>query len=386
MSEFSENGLILDRYDDVKTKLSDAFKSIAGAGFKTTPGSVGGQIVALISETVADQNELIEGVVNAFDPTGAVGVYLSKLVVFNGIERKKRVASVVDVTLTANAAGSTVPAGSLFCDPAVGENFALDAEVVLAPLESKTETSTAVNFGPIEAAAGTITKIVNPVYGLATVTNPTDAIPGQAREEDPTLRTRRTTASKGSGSANVAAIYTAISNIDGVVACRVFENKTDFVDSNGVPGHSIWAVVEGGDDEEIAAALFSTVDGGVGLHGSTSINYDDPITGRIYAILFDRPVQDLIYVSINMTKNSKYPGDGDTLIKAAIAAYGTENFSIGDSIIQSRLYSPANETPGHTISDLFIGTAPNPTSENDILTAINHLGVFDVSRIKINGI
>jgi uncharacterized phage protein gp47/JayE len=386
MSEFNENGLILDRYDDIKTKLEDAFKSIAGSGFKTTPSSVGGQVIALISETVADQNELVEGVVNAFDPSGAVGVYLSKLVLFNGIERKKRVASVVEVTLTANAAGSTVSAGSLFCDPAVGENFALDAEVVLAPLESKTETATAINFGPLTAEAGSITKIVNPVYGLATVINPTDAIPGQDREQDPTLRPRRTTASKGSGSANVAAIYTAIANIDGVIACRVFENKTDFVDLNGVPGHSIWAIVEGGADEEIAAALFGTVDGGVGLHGSTVISYADPITGQTYAIPFERPIQDPIYISINMLKNAKYPGNGDATIKAAIVAYGSENFSIGDSIVQSRLYSPANETPGHTISDLFIGTAPNPVSESDLLTAVNHIGVFDVSRIKINGI
>jgi uncharacterized phage protein gp47/JayE len=395
MSSFTPDGLILDRYPDIFDKLTADFRAAFGEGLKNTPDSIAGQIIALFSEVVSDQNELIEGVVNAHDPESALGIYLSKIVRFNGINRKEEVRSTVPLNLTANSAGSTVPAGSLFQDPDIQEDFALDSETVIAPSGTQLASATAVNPGPIAALAGTIDKIVTPVYGLESVDNPSDATPGQIRETDPLLRVRRTNAAQGAGSANVPAIRKKINDIDSVTAVKVVQNRTDETTVEGQPPHSVWCIVQGGTDQEVAQAIFESVNAGTDLFGSLTVPYYDAESGETYDINFSRPIQKNIYISVNITKFDEYPPAGDADMKQAIVDYfdgdftidGREvpGFSIADDIIYSRIFSPVNSIPSHSVGSLYIGLTPSPTGTADIPIATDEIGKTNVGIILVNG-
>ena len=384
MSTFDETGLVIDRYDDILTKSIDDLKSVWGEGIKSDPQSVIGQFLAIFSEALADQNELVEAVANAFNPQAATGVFLSQIVLFNGLTRKEALYSTVTLELTANAAGSTVPAGSLVSDPLVGDQYATDSVTVIAPSGTETVSATAVEEGPKEAPVGTLTQIDTPIFGWESVTNPSSAVPGRDEETDTELRIRRDVASKKTGIGTVLSIKSALNDIDGVDMVAVEANNTAAT-VDGVPPQHIRAVVNGGTDPDIAEALWNNVAAGIGYYGNTTEVYTDSESGDSFTIKFDRPTERLVWIIVNLTKNASYPASGNADMKAALVDWFEENLSLGDDVFHSRLYTPINTIPGHTVDSLYIGFSDPPTQENDLTIAINEVARTELAKITING-
>lgn len=382
MSQFDENGLIVDRYDEILNKTIADLKSVWGDGIKTDPQSVIGQFLAIFSEAIADQNELIEAVANIFDPGAAEGVFLSELVRLNGITRNENLFSTGTLQVTANAAGSTIPAGSIVSDPNVGDKFATDVPVVVAPSGNANVSATAVEPGAIAAPAGTLTKIETPVFGWASVTNPADFSVGRDEETDTELRIRRQNAAEKTGIGTPTAIKAALADISGVNMVALEVNNTASAIGSLPPQH-IRAVVNGGNDADIAETLFNNVAAGIGYFGNTSYVYNDPESGDAFTIKWDRPTEIEIYIAVNLTTNANFPATGVDDIEAALVAYFENNLGLGDTVFQSRMYTPVNETPGHTVNSLYIDTSPGPISELDIPIAINQVARTSLTSITV---
>lgn len=394
MSTIDATGLVIDRYAEVKALLETDFKAAFGEGIKLDADSVFGQIVAIAAERISDQNELIELDSALYNPNGVQGVFQSQLVKLNGIDRNEAEFSTVSVTVTANTAGATIPAGSTVSDPAIGEKFAIDANTVLAPSASAAVSATAVNAGNIEAPAGTLTKIDTPLYGWASVTNPSDASPGALEESDQELRIRRDVAASASGTLSAGAMLTAIRDIDGVDLAQVYENKSSVTDSRGIPPHSVWPVVRGGTDAAIAEAIYNKTAAGAGWYGTTTVAYADPITGESYDVKFSRPTEKTIYVTYLLQKLASYPANGDDLIIANTVKFFDGEFylnetlinpfGLDDDVVASRLYSPANAVPGHKILEVYIGLTASPTDTDDIPIAADELAGTETSKVVVS--
>jgi uncharacterized phage protein gp47/JayE len=360
----------MDSQDDALDKIVADLQSAFGENIRTTPDAVFGQLANIFAEVVGDQNELITVMANQFNPQTASGTFLSQMVLFNGIKRKEAEFSSVSLSVTANTGGCTIPAGSLVSDPVVGEQFATDSLIVVAPSATESVSATAVNSGPIEAAVDTLTKIDTPILGWESVTNPAAAVAGFNEETDPELRARREVAASQTGASTVAAIFTAVNNIDEVEDLKVVANNTPAT-VNGVPPQHIFLIVLGGADVEIAQALFETVAAGIGYHNlgipatSVDYNYPDPVTGDTYLIKFERPTDETVNIDIALDVDVEtFPPDGVDQIKAAVLAYFDTNQRIGVDVIRSRLYTPVNTVPGHSITSLLIGLGA--TAEQDI--------------------
>jgi uncharacterized phage protein gp47/JayE len=384
MSEINENGLIVDPYDDIFTKIVADLKSVWGEGIRSDAQSVIGQFLAIFAEAIADQNELTEAVANVFNPNAATGVFLSELVKLNGLTRKEKLYSTTTLRCGAHPTqGTTISAGSEVSDPNVGKRFKTDVQIVVAAGLTGDVSATAIEAGPIAAPAGTLTKIETPVFGWATVTNLTDAQKGRDEESDTELRIRRNEAATKTGTATITAIRSVLLDVEGVDMVEIQANNTAItVDS--VPPQHIRVVVNGGNDMNIAEALFNTVAAGIGYFGSTSYVYTEVISGDQFTIKWDRPSEVLIYIIINLKIDANYPGDGDTVIKEDLVKYFEENFFLGDTVVHSRLYTPINQTKGHTVDSLLIGTSPSPTQSNDIPMSINQIARTDEVVIIIN--
>jgi uncharacterized phage protein gp47/JayE len=393
VSEITETGIILDNFDDVKEKLADDFRAIWGEGANLDPSARLGQLLNILSERVADQNDLIMAVVAAQNPNGATGVWLEQIVQLNGIRRKEPVFSTVAVTLTAGTANASILSGDTVDDPAVGEPFAIDEDVVIPSGTSVTVSATAVNPGAIEAPAGTLTRILTPRFGWASSTNAADASVGSLEETPADLRIRRDAASRRTGTSSVPTIFTALSDIAEVNRVRVLENTTGVTDSNGIPAKSIWAIVSGGADATIAETLFKTRGAGIYTHGTTAYTYSDPITGADWVVRWSRPTNVPISVAVRTVKGTTYPGDGDTQIKNNIVAFfaGTftlagspvAGFGLGDSVIASRLFSPANAVSGHDVQAIWISDSGPPFESDPITLTPDQLATVDPDDITI---
>ena len=105
--------------------------------------------------------------------------------------------------------------------------------------------------------------------------------------------------------------------------------------------------------------------------------------GFSQTIKFDRPDEIEIWVEVTLTTNADFPTDGSDQVEAAIVAYADENFGIGDDVITTQLFCAIHEIAGITDIEIEIGTAPAPTSDDNIEIEEFEVSVFDSSRITI---
>lgn len=384
MSSFTPNGLVIDRKDNVFDKIIADLKSLWGDNIKDTPDSTLGGGVEIFSEAIADQNELIESVVSAFQPSKAIGVFLSELVRFNGIDRNENQFSTVTLDCTADpVVPTTIPIDSIVEDPDTGIQVRTTAPATIPAGTTAPVAAEAIEAGAITLEANTLTKIVTPEFGWSSVNNPADGTPGQAEESDEALRARRNIAAERKASCGKAALFTALFDIQDVTDVYVHDNKGSSTDSLGVPPGQVWSIVEGGAEADIIEQISGHVAGGIGTYGAIAAVYNDPVTGSPETINYSRPTLKNTWLVIDLTKDSKYPGDGDEQISDKLVTYFETNQTLGDSVINSRLYSVVNEVPGHTINAIYQGFSSSPASTSDLAVAVNEKAITDDTRITV---
>ena len=386
MSSFTPDGIIIDRLDDIFEKIIADLKSAWGDNTKSTPDSVVGSLVTIFSEAIADQNELIESVVAAFQPSKAVGVFLSELVRFNGIDRNENRFTQVVLDCTADpAVPTTIPIDSIVEDPTTGIQVRTVAALTVPAGSTLPVTAEAIDEGAIVIEPNTMTKIVTAKFGWIAVTNPAAGDTGQSEESDPALRVRRDVASQKKASCGVAAMFTAVFDIIDVTDVAVNQNNGTTVDPFGAPPGSMWVIVEGGLEDDIKVAISEHVAGGISTFGAITTIYNNPVTGYAETIRYSRPTLRNTWLVVDMTKSTEYPGDGDDLVTQAIIDYFDQYQVLGADVVNSNLYSVVNTATGFTasINAIYQGFAASPTSDADLLVAINEKAITDETRISV---
>jgi uncharacterized phage protein gp47/JayE len=384
------DGFNTKRLDDIKTELENDYRSIFGENIVLTPQSPQGQEIGVWSNTLSLLWEQLENSYNSFNPAAAVGVQLSLLVLLNGLTRKAATKTVVIATLTGTN-GTLIPAGSLAATTS-GSVFESIADVTI-PMSGTIDIDfRAQEFGEIPAATGTLTIIETPIGGWATINNAADGVLGRDEETDAELRSRRAESTALPASNIIDALYAALFALDGVNDVVIYVNNTNVTDVNNVPPHRFAPIVDGGDNTEIAQAIYINHTAGDKSFGDVT----EIITnsrGLPVDVSFSRPIDVNIWVIVNLTTNADFPQNGDELMKQVIVDYANgefeadecdRGFKIAEDVIFSRLFTPINSICGHQVDSLFIGTAPSPTGTVNIPIAFNEASRFDVSRITVN--
>jgi uncharacterized phage protein gp47/JayE len=384
MGAYSSSGYTRKRIADWDADLKALYRSIFGENIDLSSDTQDGQLIGALAETLSNQdatNELLSGIIN---PNTVEGNWQSTLVRLNGITRLGAASSTVNLTFTGTN-GIIIPAGTIVEEITNGEKFATNqpAEILGG---TATVAATAQNTGAIIALSGTITEMVSQISGVDSVTNANDATLGRDEESDGDLRLRRFRSVALASSALTDSIRAAVADIDGVTNIRVYENKTNATNADGIDPHSVAVVVVGGDDTEIAQTILENMSLG-GTYGSTTETVEDN-QGNEIDINFSRPTDVDIHIEMDIRKFSTFPGDGEDQIKAAIIEYMENNpdtkLSIGEDVVYSALFCPIMSVGGLSVTDLTIGTSASPTDKDDIAIAFDEIAEFDTSRITIN--
>lgn len=236
--------------------------------------------------------------------------------------------------------------------------------------------------GPFSETQDVVTSIKTPVLGWDTARNPVAATIGNDRETDEELRERFLTSKAVIGSGTVDAIFSAISSVEDVSDVVVLENDTTVTDINGLPAHSIMAIVIGGSSTQIAQAIYNNKSAGISTIGNTTVVLTDS-QGFAKNINLERPANTNVYITVNVHPLVGFPSDGEQQIKDAIKAF-FDDLKIGDDVIYSRLYTPINSVPGHQVNSLTIGTSPAPVGTSNITIDFNKKAFIQDSFIVVN--
>ncbi len=443
----STEGFAIKTIDILRDEISAALRSAFGASIDTGDKSILGQLIGIIAERLVLLWELAEAVNSSQDPDKANGAALEALAALTGTFRASASYSTVDLILTGDD-GTNVTSGKQVqtASTAVGFITTTDAAITLvsdwvgatpyvlgdrrknndrvyqvtvagtsagsggptgtdAAIVDNTVTWTylgegegagdcearAAETGAVTGFSRDITTIVTSAAGWESVINLLDATEGREIATDSELRLLREQELAAGGSTTINALRAELLEVPNVVAATIFVNNTDLTDVDGIPPHSVEALIrptallEGDPDFEqsIWDQLLESVAAGIRTHGEEEGTATDD-EGTEHTMKFTYPENLLIYVSIAVTKDpDEYPIDGDEQIKQAIVDWGDAQ-NTGKNVVATALIAQAFTVPGVLdVTICYIDTAPGPTTSTTIPVSLRQLAVYDTSRVFV---
>lgn len=318
-------GLHLPDYASVRDYLSGEFLRIFGQDLYLGEDSQDYQMISLFADALDDVNALVIEAYNSRNPDFARGTSLDLMLPLNGLSRLQATHSRVTLTLY-GVQGAYIPAGSVAVDRD-GHRWIIQDEVMIGSSGSGSVEARAEAAGNRTAGVGFIDGIGTPTSGWVSVSNLTEAMPGRDTETDAQVRARRLASVETSAVSLIESLYGALVEVPDVTRVTIYENKTGTFDLNGIPAHSICAVVEGGSQGVIAETILRKKAPGCGLFGTTVVEAQD-LFGNTVTVPFMRPVNSPMEVHIELKKLRGYSTESEALIAGAVAEY-IRGFGIG---------------------------------------------------------
>lgn len=239
--------------------------------------------------------------------------------------------------------------------------------------------------GPVLALAETVDELLTPVSGWSAATNPDDGILGRNVETDVELRQRRRESLRIIGAASVEAIRSRMrQEIESVQSVVIFENRQPTT-VDGRPSHSFEAVVQGGDDADIANMLWQLKPAGIQTYGNTTVVITDS-QGDDQAIQFSRPVEvPVIVVATVQIDLARFPAIGASMVRDAIVAFGN-TLAVGEDVSVQRFYCDIFALPGVLAISMTVQREGEPGTLDEYSLEIGEveIAIFENANVTVN--
>lgn len=323
-----ELGVVVPTTQEIRERRVAEFEDIFstspydGAKVNTDPTSPLGQVIDLGVAEEEARNSLLTFLANMFDMKTATGKFLDALCSLYFIERKVSEPTIVECLCT-GLPGTKIPFGVVVKDGNGNQFRCYEAQGVTIGNDGRALVSfSAVEHGALVVQPETVTNIVTTIPGWSTVTNPAAGVTGRDRESDSELRARALKSVSVNAHSTVESITAEVAGLTGVIDCAVLENvSNEPVTQFGVEvgGHSIAVCVSGGDDQEIAKAIYTKKDAGCGTSGNRTINVvDEQYSLAPYAIKIVRPTVTNLYVRVEFFSDSLGDSVKESVKKAIV--------------------------------------------------------------------
>ena len=382
-----EKGIHIPRYTDIVEDLVENAKSIFGSDVYLENDSQDYEIISAQASKIYDAMELLQNIYENRSPKTAIGSALDSIIKINGMKRKVKTKSTCDILITGIPKTQIVYG---IAEDIQGIKWDLPEKVMMPESGSIKVTATCQEFDHT-AAANEICKIGTPTAGWESVINEQDAIKGQAFETDGNLRARQNISTCKPSKTVLEGTIGGIAEISGVIRQRVYENFDSVPDENGIPGHSIAAVVEGGDNKEIAEEIYLRKTPGTGTYGTEKIAVtilDCYGKEEESIISFFRPVYKDIFVTVKIKALYGYTVELGEKIKQNIAEY-LNGLRIGDDLSISAIWGVALyamqdlKTPSFSITEVKAGTESENQKAEDIEILFQEVTRGNVENVEI---
>jgi uncharacterized phage protein gp47/JayE len=367
-------------------------KAIYGDNINVAPNSPDGQFINLGVQFTQDMLEFISSVYASFDPNQAVGRGLDQRCAINGVVRQAGTYTYTNVTVTATQAVTingldTAPDAPFTVADAAGNLFYLAETYAFSGAASTALAFRAASLGAVETLVNTITVVRTITLGISAVNNPAVATSTGADEEtDYALRIRRARSTALPSRGYFDGLYGALIDLAGVTEVKLLENDTNSTDANGIPSHSIWAIVAGGDVTDIARAIYVKRNAGCGMKGDV-LEYVTQLDGSFFAIFFDRPVSQNLWVraTVHAITGTVDPAYIKTQLLSRLA-YGIGQSASSSAVVGEILAITADAVTG--VSNVAVsveGVSTDGTTWDTLVdpTGVNYQFAIASARVTI---
>lgn len=260
-------------------------------------------------------------------------------------------------------------------------NFSVDGNVTIVRSFMQVY-ATSTTYDSQASKPNQITNIRSSVFGWIGVTNPFSIFGSAGVESDEDYRYRgKLKLQRSSGSRN--SIIMALKSVKGVVYESVQANSSRSETSTGIVNNGLAISVLGGNEDDIAIAIASSVADGILTTGTIVKNVKD-INGFSREIRFSRPAQKQLKISMSLVTYPDFPINGKAQIKQAIVDWFNE-LNVGEDVHYSRLYEPINRVRGFAVRNLEFGYKDGTLGREDVIISYNELATINAEDILIGG-
>lgn len=339
----TEKGFKRPVYAEILEKKIKRAKELFGDDISTDEKTALGKFIRLDVKDLNDIYEDMERIYYARFVNTAEGISLDRLCPFAGISRNPATRAVHKIKIYGEP--ETLIETGFLVGTKNDINFYLLGNTVIdvgGSAEANAECTVAGTKGNVDI--GSITEIVNPAAGVMVIEHLSIVNIAVNRETDVALRLRFEKTITGAASGTIDSIYGALMRVSGVIGCMIAENAGDDYDAFGRPPGSFECYVLGGQDFDIAQAIFDKAPAGIKTIGDIGVDITD-LGGGAHTVRFSRTIIKDVYMRLKIKVNGHFEDVGLEEIKNNII-YHIADLKNGGDVIYSSIFSDVHSVTG----------------------------------------
>ena len=380
------NGLVVQSYEEILEDLKTKFKDIYGYDINLEQNSPDAQWLNILAQEKKDILDLFTQYYNNLDTDRVVGIPQQILYKLNGLTIKAFTYSYVYVNVTV-----TAPVNLQGLDDNIDDADGVGYTVtdtngnrwILAESQSLAAGTHLLNFragelGSVTALPNTITVMETIVAGVSSVNNPAiNYVTGDVGESDSEFRRRRNQSMAVPSQGFDDSMQSQLLNLDNVTEAKVFQNRTGST-VDGIPAHTVWVVVKGGDSDEIGQVIYANIPPGIPMQGSESVVITKP-SGSTETVYYDLPTAVDLYISVTI----KLTGGAidEDYLKEQLSQL---NFEIGQAVESANITTEIKNIIGNNGAPYNVELSNDGLTFEEIVTPGRLDGYFTVSTANIS--
>lgn len=319
-----DEGFVIKPYDAILASLKLYAKQYMGDDIALGVDSRFLRFLEAISYNIDDIFQLTEHVYNSAYLDFATNNSLDFYVAGIGFVRIAAVKATGKVTFSRDTSGNevTIPIGTRVATTDETIQFKTTEVIVMGiadfDVSGNIEALLADASGNV--ASNSITIIVDTISGIDSVNNTNPTASGRDKEADEELRLRVKTTAAATGAGTLDSILARVrseKHVPNIISAIIVENDTSG-NVSGLNAHAFMVTAFGGENNDVAQAIFNTKPPGIESSGNTlayALDIDD-ISHNVY---FERPTE--VDISANATVTTDGSDVSGNDIRDAIVAY-----------------------------------------------------------------
>lgn len=384
----NETGIIIPDTAEIKAAVIDAFRAAFGEDIDTDPSTISGLLITMLTEQADGVARNNAEIANQINPRTATGTFLDSLFALSGGQRKADTKSLVKAVDIEGTPGTLVPMGVSIKTP-LGFEFLSVKDVTIGEIGATTVDFESKDFGPIPCERGHLETVSSGVLGVRLIYNNNGATPGQFKERDSELKRRRKPALARQSMGTNGAISARLSEVKGLKSFVFYDNPNSnpiTISGKTIKKNSIWACVDGGEDEDVARALFESKGAGADYTGELEFSIIGEHSPIATDVKFDRAEEINVEIQVTVKRSTI---DVERVIPSILLEYasgkleGDKSFSVGEDVSPWEIAGAINQrAPEISVRGVKIGIVGNSLSP-DVLS-FNALQVARLSAENIS--
>ena len=378
MGTISNTGYEPVTLTDWISRFETLFRRVYGSDIDLSAKSSDGQMVGILAQMFADQDEQVATGFAMLDPNQASGTWVDQFIAYLTLRRK--IAQTTQLTIVRiNGVRDTIIRPPYYATTQSGIQFKLNSTVAIADTGYVETSFSSVEQGQFTVLADDVLIPDTVIIGVTSIVNKQISSGGAGVELDADVIDRAVNSYGVTSQNTLDGTVAAIRQMDDVIACNGYENENEVIDANGQAPNSQWIIVDGGTPANIAKEIMQRKAPGCKQVGATTYGWTDA-SGNERTAKWDQPTYVQPYLSLVVARKELFTDVSTDFITRTLAA---QIFNIGEEVSAFELAALLQINQNFYIKSFLIGRTSSAITDTILKIGIKERAIMTADRISV---